>query len=268
MQNELTSLGATEREKAKGAVEKGQDLAYTLNHMFACFSFDFAVIPLFGSLTQKAIGKSLTPDAFEDKYKPHGAVEGKGLAWVLGELVGDIGAVPVTIMMQRMFPGFMSGIQSAIEPPLAGVFRHGAHKRATRWGKEQGLDAADPRIKAKEEEVYRYEVDHLPQAFMWTASSIAINIASQRYLFGNNQVPLWVLGVSKGVATAASAVALIGTRSMFPDVVHKSDTWASENLVVPATRAVGGLLGIKPAAKEPWEQRVKASDTPPTAQRG
>mgnify|MGYP000170839661 CR=1 FL=1 len=244
MTQQRTIEQARAREAAKTSLEKGQDFAYTLNHMFACFSFDFAIIPLFGSMTQKLIGKSLTPDMLEDKYAdPSHKEEGHGLAWLAGELVGDIGAVPVTLAMQRYFPGFMQGIQTATQPLLGPIFRHGADKRARKWALEQGIALDDPRVKAKADEVFQYEVDHLPQAFTWTASSIAINIASQRWMFGNNHVPLWVLGVSKGVATAASAVALLGARSLFPDVVHKSDTWASKHIIQPSMRALGLKMG-------------------------
>lgn len=261
-------LSASEREKAKTPLEKGRDVAYTINHAIMCLSSD-AIDPHIGNYAQKKLGKdfslrgaiNLITRGEAEKQIGDGS-SGNIVGWWIGEAIGDAGAVPVTIMMQRCFPGFMSGIQSALEPPLKGVFTRAAHKQAIAWGEKHGLDAIDPKVQQKEKELYQYEVNHLPQAFMWTASAIAINLAVQK-LAVNKEASLPVLLVGKGLGTVTTAATLITARGFFPDQMHKADSWVSKNIVNPVAQKIGAVFGLDhETMKTPME------DTPATASVG
>ncbi len=254
---------AAEIEKNKTPLQKGQDVAYTINHSIMCLSSDW-VDPIIGNWFQNKVGKNISLGGLAD-WITKGKVsasegsqekQGNALAWWIGEAIGDVGAVPVTILMQRMFPGFMQGIQRGLEPPLSGLFRRASHKQAMAWGVENGLDATDPRVKQKENELYQYEVDHLPQAFMWTASSIAMNLASQKLWF-NKEASLPVLLVGKGLGTAITATMLVSARGFFPKQMHSADTWVSKHIISPVAQGIGSVFGMDSRTlKTPMQQEL------------
>jgi hypothetical protein len=240
---------AAEIERSKTPLQKGQDVAYTINHSIMCLSSDW-IDPIVGGWTQRKLGNNISLGGLADfltKGKVSAAennnAAGNKLAWWIGEAIGDVGAVPVTILMQRIFPGFMQGIQRGLEPPLSGLFRRASHKQAVAWGVEQGLDATDPKIKQKENELYKYEVDHLPQAFMWTASSIAMNLTAQKLWF-NKDASLPVLLIGKGLGTAITAATLVSARGFFPKQMHGADTWVSKYIITPVAQSIGSVFGI------------------------
>ena len=64
------------------------------------------------------------------KERLHGTKE-----WFIGEFLGDVGAVPATLLLQRYAPSVMTGIQHITEPVVGGLLRsrtRAAASRATR----------------------------------------------------------------------------------------------------------------------------------------
>lgn len=247
-------------EAAKTREQKGEDIAYTINHALACTATDF-IDPYIGNWTQKKFGKRISIDAIEGGHDGHhGEKESKGhgLSWWIGEATGDFGAIPVTIAFQRLFPGFMHGLRDLLKPSLSAAFMHGAEKGARRYAQTHGLAIDDPRVKQKQQEIYQYEIDHLPQAFMWTTSSIAINLATQKYVM-KNDAPLWLMGLGKGLGATISATALVATRGLFPDIAHQSDSWLSRHVIVPSSRVLAGAFGVD----EKTLDKIAQKDTSP-----
>lgn len=162
--------------------------------------------------------------------------------WIIGEFVGDFGAVPVTIAFQRFAPGLMDNIRHVAEPILGGAFRLGAKFSARSWANKEHVATDSQACKDKENEIYEHEVRHLPQAVVWTAASIGINLATQRVL-GNN-APLWQLAAAKATGASISAAAVVTGRAFAPQTARKWDQFTSKNLFLPATKALGGLAGI------------------------
>ena len=266
-------------EASKTREQRGEDIAYTINHALACTATDF-IDPYVGNLTQKAFRKRISIDAIEKAYDKkngrsdaHEESKGHGLAWWVGEAAGDFGAIPVTIAFQRLFPGFMHSIRTLMEPSLSYVFKHGAEKGAERYAKSHGFALDDPKVLAKQAEIYKYEVDHLPQAFMWTTSSFAINLATQKYIM-KNDAPLWILALGKGLGATISATALVTIRGLIPDVARQSDSWLSRHIISPTTTFLARSVGVdektvnkiieKDTATKPvdlWQTRVKPKDS-------
>jgi hypothetical protein len=259
------------------APTRAEDIAYTINHAIACTVTDF-IDPYVGNLTQKYLGRRYSVGCGHDHSKDphhhhhdHGHHHGHSHHhdhlghWWLGELAGDFGAVPVTMAAQSLAPGAMKGIQAAMEPLLGGFFRNGARRAAASWAAKRGLDADAPETKAREEEIYRYEAEHFPQALLWTLSSVGINLGTQRLL--GNHAPLWQLGVAKATGASVSAGLVIGARGLMPQAARNWDNYTSTKLFLPATKAIGGLFGVsgedvdRMAAREHnqqnWETRVQ-----------
>jgi len=237
-------LTAEEREKRKSRQEQAEDIAYTLNHAVVCTLTDF-IDPVIGSWTQKHLGKKLGL-GHSHGHDHHGHDHGHGggiKTWVVGEFIGDFGAVPLTIAAQRLFPGAMDGIRNVLEVPLSPLFRMGAHRSAVAWATEHHLAVDGPEAKRKEHELYTKEVGHLPQTFMWTVSAIGLNIASQKYLLGNHDS--WGnLLAAKGIGSAVTAALVVGTRSTIPAGAEKLDKFTSKHLINPVTGFVSGLFGV------------------------
>jgi len=234
-----------QHEAAKTESERAQDIAYTINHALACTATDF-IDPYFGNLTQKYLGRRVSIGCGHDHSHDDAPCEhdhGHLKHWWIGEVIGDFGAVPVTIAAQRYLPGFMNGLRNIMEPLLGGFFRKGAERSARKWATEQGIDTASQDYKDRVEFIYRHEVDHLPQALMWTVSSIAINLATQRAV--GNRGPFWQLAAGKAVGASISAGLVVGGRGAAPGAAEKWDNFTSEHLFLPATKTLGKLFGVK-----------------------
>jgi hypothetical protein len=244
-------LSAEEVEKRKTKKQQSVDIAYTINHALACTTTDF-IDPYFGNLTQQYLGKRFSIGCGHDHSKDgaHGAGtcnhehhgHSHGKHWWVGEVVGDFGAVPVTIGMQRYFPNFMNGLRKIMEPALGGYFRMGAERSTKRWAAKNHVEVNSEEYKQHYQDVYQHEVSHLPQALIWTASSIAINLTTQR-LMGNN-APLWHLATGKAVGASISAGLVVGGRGMAPGLAEKWDNFTSDHIFLPATKVVGRVFGV------------------------
>lgn len=260
------ALSTAERRKRAREAERAEDVAYTINHAFACTATDF-IDPYVGHLTQKFLGKEVSIGCHEHEgAHDHGPKrDGSKLShWWIGEVVGDFGAVPITIGIQRTMPGLFDGIGRLMEPVLGPLFRKGAHRSAQKWAKQQGMDPASQECKNREEEIYRHEARHLPQALLWTVSSIALNLTTQRMI--GNPAPFWHLAAGKAAGAGISAGLVVGGRAFAPETARKWDQLTSKHLFIPATKAVTGMLGIddkvvdKIAAEQEADAQVQWAD--------
>lgn len=168
--------------------------------------------------------------------------------WWVGEIAGDFGAVPITVAAQRMMPGLMDSIRDLAEPILGPFFHFGAKRSARIWAEENHVDVNSKECKDHEQQTYAREMQHLPQAFMWTASSVALNIGAQR-ISGNKGEFLHLLA-GKTIGAATSAAAVLGFRSFAPHQAYKWDGFTSEHIFTPVAHAV------KKAVNASWQERV------------
>ena len=83
----------------KSSAQHAENIAYTINHALACTATDF-IDPWIGRMTQKYLRQRVSIGCGHDHSADHGT------AWqgVVGELVGDFGAVPVTVAVQHYAP--------------------------------------------------------------------------------------------------------------------------------------------------------------------
>lgn len=250
------SIHPSSPEASKTARQKREDLAYTINHTIVCGTKD-VLEPFFTNWIQRTFGSQPPPD------KPH--LRGNLREWFIGEATGDLGAVPVTIAIQRLAPGFMAGMGDRLEGAFGTHFRKGAQQAAKEWALEHRLPADDPKVKEREERYYRYEMDHLPQAAVWTVSSIGMNIGTQKLLpvvtqgrLGNPE-NIGKLFLFKSIGAAVAAGALFTARSSSPRLAHRWDRWIAEHVFSPAEKAVEEVLGIKTPEKKTgrWESRME-----------
>ena len=252
------------QESAKTELARMEDVAYTINHALACTATDF-IDPFVGNATQQWLGRRFSVGCGHDHGHFHGAAHGEHGHdhahshlghWWLGELAGDFGSVPVTIAIQRHAPGLMGGIRNGLQTVAGGVFRKAAERSARRQATAFGMEADEETINARAEELYRHEMDHLPQAAVWTASSVILNVGIQK-LTGNS-APLWQLGVSKLAGVGLSSGLTVGLRAFAPTTAQKWDRFSSEKLYLPATKKIGKLFGVEESTVDRMAEKERA----------
>lgn len=229
------------------APARAEDAAYLINHVIACTVTDF-IDPYVGSATQKMLGRRFSVGCGEGhehfgQWHAHAPdAHGKlGHSW-LGELAGDFLSVPVALGVQRFAPRLVEGLRKGLETAAGPLMRKSAERSARRQAQAFGQTPDETLVKARAQEIYGHEMQHLPLAAIWTASSVAINIATQK--LAGNSAPLWQITAGKMAGTAVSSGATVGLRMLAPQTAQRWDAFSSEKLWLPATRKIGALFGV------------------------
>lgn len=278
------SLTPEEIERKKTREQKARDGAYVVNHAISCGLTDMFIQPFAGAYVQTLAENDKLPKSFKwvtrifeshDHHGPdhqghdhhahtdhHGkpagfwrGVGGNAKHWFLGEALGDIGAVPLTILVQRTQPGFMNGLRRIMEPVAGGLFRRGARNDAREWALEKGMDPNGAEEKAFENKMYENEISHLPQAVVWNTFSIPINLGVQRA--GGSRAGWGVLALGKVFGSVVSNTALIGGRALSPGTFEKWDKYSSRHFLLPVTTRAEEVFGVDGNAAGSADERQK-----------
>jgi hypothetical protein len=273
-------------ERNKTEQQHAEDIAYTINHSLYCTLTDFLNPPV-NAATDNWL-RWLIPGCGHDHGKDgghgddhhghhehspgcshghhhHGPPAGtrwervqkairqtfskeRFLQYVKGEFIGDFGAVPLTIGVQRIFPGVMNGMRKLSEPLLRPVFKWGVERDSRKWAKKNNVAPDSPEFKQHTANVYEYEMSHFPQAIAWTGFSLGLNTAYQMFadktpLPFSRKLMLKSTSVLSGVLVTAGVV--VAARALAPNKMHRFDQWTSTNAILPATRRVGKIFGVK-----------------------
>ncbi|MFZ4125411.1 MAG: hypothetical protein ACOYJ2_05000 [Rickettsiales bacterium] len=261
-----TAAQEREDERQKTQLQKAEDIAYTINHAISCGVTDLGIQPYiyagvvnhFPSWLQWI--KNLMEghdhphhhdDHHEPEQKPKTKIKPPGFwknvgHYLQAEIYGDVGAIPLTIAVQRIFPEFMEDIRKWIEPIAGKTFREGAEKASIKWAQRNGFFEGSEQQKAKAHELYEYEMSHLPQAVMWNAFAWPTNIVLQRYVFKDphHSHGLAAITTAKTFGAIVSNGMLLTGRAVAPDLAHQWDQWNSKHIIAPVTKVIGSTIGI------------------------
>ena len=174
--------------------------------------------------------------------------------WVIGEAIGDLGAVPVAIAVQRHAPGFMQWVNDSLESVFGKVYQRSTQRTAANWALKAGLSPDDPQVKKYADELYHHEISHFGQAAVWTVASVGLNVASQKLITGN-RLPVSYMVFYKTLGALTSATLLFGGRAIAPGKFQSWDRWTSKHVFTPMTKTVGKLFGVDEKAVEETIQR-------------
>lgn len=276
----LRVLSPAEYERQKTEQQQAEDIAYTINHSLYCTLTDFLNPPINAATDGwlrwliPGCGHDHSKDGGHHHHHEHGESckhhhhheppksrwekvklaskqafsKERFVQYAKGEFIGDFGAVPLTIGVQRMFPNFMNGVRKLCEPVMRPLFKWGVERDNKDWAKKHNVAADSQEYKDHAAKVYEYEMSHFPQAVVWTGFALGLNTAyqmhadkspipfSQKFLLKSTSVLSGVL-VTAGVVVAARALA--------PNKMHAFDTWTGEKAILPATKVVGKLFGVK-----------------------
>ena len=241
-----------ELDKKTAKEQLTEDAAYVTNHALSCAFTDTLIQPPVGAFVQTQVEHGKTPkwlawtkrifeppDHHNHTGHAHGPKSGflnNTRHWMLGEAAGDVGAIPLTILTQRAFPGLIRGLRTILEPIAGKFFHKGAKRDAEHWAKTQGISPESAEVQAHEHALYEREMRHLPLAVVWNAFSIPINLMTQK--LSGSKASLGTLAVGKTFGSLFSNLALIGGRAASPATFEKWDKFNSDHFIAPVTNAV------------------------------
>lgn len=300
-----------QNEASKTKSEQAEDIAYTINHSLYCTLTDFLNPPI--NAATDGYLRWLIPGCGHDhshadghdhhdrhhhgpecshhhhEHPPASRWQRVTLAskqafsrerfiqYAKGEFIGDFGAVPLTIGVQRLFPGVMRNLRTFCEPIVGRLFRWGIDRNGKEWARRQGVDLDSAPYKNHVAQVYDYEMEHFPQAVLWTGFSLGLNTAYQlwadkSHIPFNRKLVLKSTSVLSGVLVTAGAV--VAARVSAPEGMHSVDRWTSRNAILPTTKAAGKLFGIRnkdiehmaeahtEIQQRAWRQRIEEDQKP------
>lgn len=286
-----TTAPAGEPQKSR-FVKLIADFAYTLNHAIVCTITDPFTDLLFGvvgeetmekirgyhpdgkitreglkqglhpatlwSTMRTAVGnitKSIRNRRFLSEMGENFSSPQKARNWLVGEVTGDFGAVPVVVAIQNFAPWIGDGIRKILSPIAKPIFRHSAERSARREFERQGLEAKGPEFEQRVEDFYLREMEHLPKAALWTLASPAINITMQKLVMKSDSSAV-DLGIVKLVGATVTSGITLGLRSLAPDNAQKWDDWVSRKASGPIAGAISTVFGIdKDELKKEMQER-------------
>ncbi|MFM9890987.1 MAG: hypothetical protein ACKVOE_10210 [Rickettsiales bacterium] len=265
-------------EKEKTALQRAEDISYTINHALSCGTTDIFLQPIIAAMFGVNVGCNHhehdgAHHHGHDGAHPHAKQKMtlKSFAheaghYLKGEIIGDFAAVPLTIGVQRLFPNFMNSLRKLMEPLTGWAFRIGANHSARSWAKKEGLAADAPEVATHAEEVYQHEISHLPQALVWNMFAYPIGAVAQKMGGHGRSYP--EIFKSKLVGAVVSNGILIGGRMIAPGAAQKWDQVTGENVFLPVSKTVGKIFGVdgktiekvankkKDNANDNWRERV------------
>ena len=203
------------------------DFAYTLNHALVCTVTDPMTDVPIGMMTQKWLGNK----------GEHSAKH-----WILGELMGDFGAVPIVVALRHSAPKFVEGIGKIIEPIARPFLKRATTRAAKREAEANGMPGDAAAIQQRADELYQREADHLPEAVLWTAISPMLNIATQK--LAGNQTPIPHLALGKAIGSTVTSSLTVGMRNLSPRKAQAWDDMLSNKVIGPVSSAVAHLFRL------------------------
>lgn len=257
------------KEEDKAWLSRPEAIAYTINHSVYCTLTDF-INPVINAATDGYL-RHLFPGCGHDHSHgeqcahhpspPANATRWEKVKWASkdafskerfldyakGEFIGDIGAVPVTIAVQRLAPDFLYGIEKAAEPMMHPIFRFGAQRDAKQWAKDNGLSDNDPETLRHQQELLNHEMKHFPLAVVWSGAALGLNTAYQMTVDKTpmpfaNKLLLKSASVLSGIGVTAGVV--VAARALAPSKMMALDRWTADTLIAPTSNAINAALGI------------------------
>ncbi len=195
-------LTARQKERQKSDKEKLSDWSNLISHTIACFITDppsliannwakqhisfekngkgFSASVDFSSKTNLENEPSNVWEAFMHHLEPNNL-----LKWGLGEGIGDMTAIPLTIAVQRTAPEVMHGLEKTLEIVVGPYYKEAANKAADQWAHRHNVMIGSQEHYEHAQDYYRQNMRQLSQAFVWTAISMVAGAYAQKHLAPN-----------------------------------------------------------------------------------
>lgn len=260
------NTGKPDTPKQSRRAKIAADFVYTWNHAVVCTITDpitdapigATVQNMMASIRANGDGKvtfrklleQLTPGGVWDGIKETFGNRQALKSWFAGEFAGDFGAVPVVVAVQNFAPWLVNGIRKAFTPLMGPIFRRSAERAARKEFEFAQMETKGPEFQQRVEELYNKEMEHLPNAVLWTVASPAINITMQKLVIQKHfmkdepPVPVTDLLLGKAIGATITSSLTLGLRALAPEKAQKWDNWMSSKLSGPVSGVVSKVSGV------------------------
>ncbi len=166
----------------KGSKEETlDDLGFLVNHTITCLVTDVLEAPIKTWWTakrnpEKAVEQVGILESAKQIFSKGGLA-----SWAVGEGAGDILAIPATLSIQKYAPEVMDKLRELLEPLLQKPYLYSAQKAADVWAEKHDIAIGSGEYREYAKNHYEKEMRHAPQAFVWTAMSLAIALPIQKH---------------------------------------------------------------------------------------
>ncbi len=176
--------------------------------------------------------------------------------WVIAEIIADFASVPATVAISQASPELMDKLRMLIVQNFGDMYEASAEKAADEWAKNNGITVGGSEHTAYKLEHYHKETSLAPGALIWSALSVATNIAIQKYAlpyvthgeYGNDK-PIPTLAMSNIFGTAITGLIANGMRLAVPHTINRAEnvisTSVEKHVAEPVTRILGSIIGKK-----------------------
>jgi hypothetical protein len=207
----------------------GEDIAFGMQQTLTCWATDF-IDPYIGEKIQ---------DRFQDATHKRPT----GSTWI-GEFVGDTGAFFAFLGVQRFIPSVTNGLKKATRAMFNRSLEKSAKGHLRHWAREHNVAEGSPEYKAKMEEWKEFQADNIAKSSVITASSVGLNVLTQKAL--SNTHKLSVIFLAKVAGAAITMASMLGLRFAVPKSTQQLDKELSERYFTPLIRKTQKILDVEP----------------------
>lgn len=178
-----------------------------------------------------------------------------------GELLGDIAAIPVMMVAEKLLPGPIHAVEKAVGTVLNPIYNIVGPWALKTWAKEHGTKPGEERFDGKLEQWKAEQSKNIVRSVIMGATSV---LGSWLYFkhkanrgegeqLGGVAVPLKILAAGKVLGAIATYSSVVGMRAAFPRASRKVDKGFN--------KVVDKITGIFSRNKESAQEEKKVPET-------
>lgn len=221
-----TLAHSTAKNVKQSQGQLGEDIAFGLQQTLACWATDF-IDPYVGKW-------------FQDKFRSdhhHGTL---AHTWG-GEIIGDTAAFFAFLGVRQFMPQSVDWLKSAALHMGDGFYEKTGKKSLASWAKMHHVDEKSDAYRKKLQEWKDFQADNFAKASVISASSVVLNVATQKALGNTHTLP--VITASKLVGAAITMASMLGLRFLIPKTTKELDDELSDKYFNPVIRKTQRLFG-------------------------
>lgn len=200
-----------------------QDVTFSIEQTVACLLTDF-IDPFVSTFLQKRWG---------NKDKKAASLEENVKGEIVGDLGGAVAFVGIRTLLRTPLDALVRGVDAVAHPTLQKL----GHAHLAGWAKQHGVDTHGASYQEALDNFTHYQAQTWVDSALLATSSSAINVLSQKHLFGNQQ-SYATIASSKLVGVALTMGSILGMRATLPDTSSALDKELNEKYVTPITNVI------------------------------
>ncbi len=227
-ENTTAAPDDAEQKKRDSNQRFGRQIGFGIQQTLACWATDF-IDPYVSKWFQNKYGK-----------KEHHVTAAH--TWG-GEIVGDSAAFFAYILTKRLFSKPVDGVIAVVKrvaDPLLSRFGKSAIKP---WAEENSIQEGDERYQQKLDSYKAFQAENIVDSTIIATAATGLNVAAQRFMFGNKQ-GFGIILASKLIGAAATMTTMLGVRTALPTTTRHLDEELSDRYFSKVIQGTKKILGV------------------------